>query len=441
MVIDRLPMEQLRTGAFASLISTGLPKGKSGITRPPRLEKIVEQMLLCACIQDRGLYERISKEFSGYFQLSPNGNVIFRLLSNYYNLDPSAHSVDSSILSDRLLRGVPSDQIPQALEAINSLDVKTPVSVPNLVQELKSYKKNQLKQRLIGAIDNDAADTVLVNLFDEFNRTDDADEDEVSEERLYHNVKASELVKRHFNDENLIKLWPKSLNDLCDGGARRGHHILVVARTEIGKTLFVQNMVAGFLHQGLKTLYVGNEDPAFDICMRMMCRLIKKPKQWVIDNVQEADELAAKAGYDNFVLADLAPGNFKSIGRLAQKEKPVCIVLDQLRNIDVDSESRTVALEKAATEARNLGKRQQALVVSVTQAGESAEGKAVLALTDVDGSKTGIQGQIDLMIMLGATPQMLNTGFRTANLPKNKLSGKHQTFSFRIDPSIGAVYV
>ena len=105
----------------------------------------------------------------------------------------------------------------------------------------------------------------------------------------------------------------------------------------------------------------------------------------------------------------------------------------------MDSESRTQALEKAATEARNLARRRNIPVVSVTQAGDSASGRAILDRGDIDSSNVGIPGQADLMIGIGATGEMENQNMRTLSFPKNKLSGKHTPISVAIDPLLSKV--
>jgi len=187
-------------------------------------------------------------------------------------------------------------------------------------------------------------------------------------------------------------------------------------------------------------LYVGNEDPAPDILMRIINRLTGMNKYEVQAAPDRAQEILDKRNYDKLVMAPLAPGNFRQIRSLVKKYSPTVVVLDQLRNLDVDSENRTQALEKAATEARNLAKSGSVLVVSVTQAGDSASGKTVLSRGDVDGSNVGIPGQIDLMIGIGATTEMEANNDRMLSFPKNKLSGKHNPIAVRIDPLLSKVF-
>jgi KaiC/GvpD/RAD55 family RecA-like ATPase len=207
----------------------------------------------------------------------------------------------------------------------------------------------------------------------------------------------------------------------------------------MGKTLFVVNAVAGFLKQGLTCLYIGNEDPAADLLMRIISRLTGMNKQEVQDDPARAQALLDKRNYDKLVMAPLAPGNFRQIDKLVEKYKAAVVVLDQLRNIDVDSENRTQALEKAATGGRNLAKSKSVLVVSVTQAADSASGKTVLSRGDVDGSNVGIPGQIDLMIGIGATEEMERINHRVLSFPKNKISGRHEPIPIQIDPLLSKV--
>ena len=85
---------------------------------------------------------------------------------------------------------------------------------------------------------------------------------------------------------------------------------------------------------------------------------------------------------------------------------------------------------------RRLAKKYNALAVSVTQAGDSGENKAILNMGDIDGSNTGIQGTADLIIGLGATYDMIQRGMLTLSFSKNKLNGNKQPVSITINPGL-----
>ena len=215
--------------------------------------------------------------------------------------------------------------------------------------------------------------------------------------------------------------------------------MLVFARPEMGKTMLLINMIAGFLAQELIVLYVGNEDPISDIIMRVVSRLTGMTKYEVMEDADTADYIAREKGYDNLILAGLSPGTPREIQALIDEFSPDVLIIDQLRNLNVNEEHFVQKLEKAATAVRNLGKLNNILVISSTQAGDSASGKGPLEMGDVDSSNTGIPAQCDIMVGLGANPDDEQAGRRIISLPKNKRSGNHSFFPVGVDTGLSKV--
>lgn len=396
----------------------------------------LEKRLLAAALSSRKAYEEIYSRIDED-KFSIVGKAVSGLVREYYEKDTEVKQADADVLRGRVSSKFVNPKQAQAIEEyLGSLDAG--ISVPNLFHDIRLFKQQELGDRIALALANKEDPKNVLELMTNYQDLGH-DNDEGTEEQIYRGYKVENLATKAFSSENLIKLLPKELNDRCDGGARPGHHVLVYARPEIGKTLFVINLTAGFLMQDLPVLYIGNEDPASDILIRLVSRLSRMTKQQVLNNPGKAEEIAFQRGYNNLIVASLSPGNFFEIRKLVEKYKPRVVILDQLRNLEVNSESRVQALEKAATEARNLAKKYGILAVSVTQAGESAEGKAVLGRDDIDFSKTGIPAQVDLMVGIGADETMEKHGIRTISLPKNKLSGNHAHFTVTINPQIGTV--
>lgn len=395
-----------------------------------------EKRILAAAIKSRAAFDEIFSKIEPD-KYSPQGSYLASAIKEYYELDPNASAVDLAVIDGRLDANLRNDKHIAAIRHYIG-DIDLSVSIPNLSHDIRKFQQLKIGDELSLALVNREDDKKVRELMTKYEDLSHTEEEKQDEEILF-KKSVKDLVTKSFDPARQIRLYPRELNDRCDGGARPGHHLLIYARPEIGKTLFAQNMVAGFLRQGIKVLYVGNEDPASDILLRLICRLSGLPKAAVMENPDEAERRAYERGYGNLVIASLAPGNFFEIRKLVETHKPGAVVLDQLRNIEVNSESRVQALEKAATEARNLAKRYGLLVVSVTQAGESAEGKAILGRDDIDFSKTGIPAQVDLMIGIGADATMEAHGIRTISLPKNKLSGRHDHFVVTIDPPTGRV--
>jgi archaellum biogenesis ATPase FlaH len=395
-----------------------------------------ERKILSSFVKDRQSYEEV-KELLDRSDFDSITLHLIDLVGEYYATDPKASTCDVEILADRFARQSASPKLESAVKSI--LSSLPEVSGGNVLRELREIKAYRLGLKLANSFTKgQTGPEVQKQLHDYLELTEAAPSSRKDDEEP-EDFTVESLVRKSFNSDGLIKLLPKSLTEHLDGGVRPGHHILVFAPTEMGKTLVVINMVAGFTMQGLRTLYVGNEDPVADLQMRYISRLTNFNKREVLTNQSEAQRRLDKRNYKNVIFAPLAPGNFRTIRRLVERFKPQVVILDQLRNIDVDSENRTQALEKAATEARNLAKSLGLVVISVSQAADSASGKRVLSRGDVDSSNIGIPGQMDVMIGIGADEEMEKMGMRMLSFPKNKISGRHQPIEIVIDPQLSKV--
>ena len=397
----------------------------------------MERKILSAALHDREVFNKLNSHLEQN-DLGPEARIIWDQIAEFYGIDPQAPQCDRELLADRIRRSLTSDKLAGfVLDVLGSLGE---VSEPNVVAEVQNLRRANLGSRIASLLaTNKMGDEVdrLMNEYQSLATTGDGGAGE--ESVVFNGQEVKELCATSFDKSALIKIAPKSLNDHLDGGAKPGHHILVFAPTEMGKSLFAINMTCGFLSQSLPVLYIGNEDPAADILMRVINRLTGMTKQQVISEPGTAQKLLDQRNYKLLTVAALAPGTFPEVRELCSRYMPKVVILDQLRNMDVKSENRTQALERAATEARNLAKSLNVLVVSVTQAADSASGKRILNRGDVDSSNVGIPGQADVMIGIGADSQQEDQNIRVLSFPKNKLSGRHQPITVSIDPLLSKV--
>lgn len=395
-----------------------------------------DRKIVSAIVGERKIWESV-KEHLDPNEFSGTVNHIIKLVGEYYAADPKAAHVDVEILAERYKRQEQSEKLAHLV--IDVLQGLPDVSGINISKEILDRKRHNSGLKLASALSKGLSGQDLEPLLRHYVQLADGGEGEPDDEEIPQEFLVEDLVKKSFDRDSLIKLSPLSLTERLDGGVRPGHHILVFAPTEMGKTLVVINMVAGFTRQNLRTLYIGNEDPVADLQMRYITNIVGRPKSDILAYPSKAQTILDKRNYRNVIFAPLAPGTFSKIRQLVGKFKPDVVVLDQLRNLDVSSENRTQALEKAATEARNLAKSMGLLVVSVTQAADSASGKRVLNRGDVDSSNIGIPGQMDLMIGIGADEEMEKYGMRMLSFPKNKISGSHEPLEIQIDPQTSRV--
>ena len=395
-----------------------------------------ENHVLASCLQSREAFDTIQKHVDGD-DFTDQGRIVWAHICSYYDADPRAARVDPEIIGEAIARSLAVDKhkemFKRIVESLSDMDA----SPANVVSDLIATKRDRIGQQLVAAIL--AAEPVeeLTEKWNEILATKEFEDESEEEARRGYDV--SQLVGTDFDGAGLVRISPDSLNQRLDGGVKRGHHLILFARPEMGKTMLVIEMMAGFARQGLTTLYVGNEDPIADINMRVVNRLSGMTKAEVIANPKEADRRAREKNYDSIILKAMAPGSRREITQLVEKYAPDVLVLDQLRNLDMAQDNYVLALEQAAKFARLIAKRYSCVVVSVTQAGDSATNKAVLDMGDVDFSNTGIPSQADLMIGLGANQNHLNNMERVISLPKNKISGRHEFFAVQVDPQLSSV--
>jgi len=395
-----------------------------------------ERQVLASSMHDREAYDRIADHVERD-DFSEQGYVIWAGIQDFYDADGGAGAVEQGILAEAIARVIPADKHKEMfrnlVESINEMDVST----PNVVADLLATKRDRVGKQLAAALLEGESAGELHDKYGGLLLAEDLGEAEESEERVGFSVE--ELVKERFDPKNLIKIMPESLNKRLGGGVKPGHHIILFARPEMGKTMMTIEMMAGFARQGLLCLYIGNEDPIDDINMRIVNRLSNMTKEEVMKDPKKADERIREVGYENIIMAPLAPGTPREITKLIETHQPAVLVLDQLRNLNMSQDNYVLALENAAKQARQWAKRYSCVVVSVTQAGDSAARKAVLDMGDVDYSNTGIPAQADVMIGMGAADAHAKNSEVVLSLPKNKVSGNHEYFACGVNPPLSKI--
>jgi len=396
----------------------------------------VSETLLGGILESRKVFDEFERHgdpesFTGL------GRHLFGACREYYLTDANIQSCDRSIVTERIARSLPNPKHETAFRQFME-GVPQGVSGANVTRDIIELKRERLGGQLSLALANKQPQESIDRYIDDYRNLSvgygDSPTDQESE--LVDALDITDLTEEKPN-EQYIKLWPRSLNDRLDGGALRGHHVLIFARPETGKTLFAINLVAGFLQQGLDILYVGNEEPVADIRDRIRGRLLKVSKSQIrSDRSGSASRLkSAQSGSIGITEGT----TFSGVRKCIEQRRADVVVIDQIRNMRLKSDSRTSELEAAGIEARAIAKEFNVLVVSITQAGDSATNKVYLEMSDVDSSKTGIPASADLMVGIGADEAMKVNGLLGISLPKNKLSGLHDKFSVGVNYATGII--
>ena len=399
----------------------------------------LESKLLAACLKSRSAWERASK-VAEPSTFTPYNAVIHELIGEYYTNDSDAKSVDSDWLIAKIEAKFSRNDKHKDMYTLHAKEViGCDVSAVNLLDLLVDVKREALGNELALCFINKQNTDKIPELMAQYQElcAEVLTENDAEIEEEYHNVSLAEVIQKTLNPDSLIKVAPAALNEALDGGVLPGHHLIIYARPETGKTASVLTMIWGFISQGLPGIYFGNEDPMLQIMQRAMSCITGYTKQELGEKSTEAQAKLARSGWDLIRFIPLTPGTPRDIEKYVKRYKPKWIVVDQIRNLTVPGAgNRVQELEEAAKAVRRMGQRYGAVTCSVTQAGDSADNKLVLGMGDIDSSNTGIPGQADVMIGIGVNTQYEETGMRMVSLPKNKISGKHVHFPIRINPII-----
>ncbi len=383
---------------------------------------------LLAALLTRANYDILKSKIDPERDLSPLGAVIFQHISDYYRRDADAATVDRDLLVSLVNNGVAS---PKHREQFSSIIMGLPAPSGNAVhvwlQQRRAAAINQLQLALTQPTETDAIKSAITEYL-----TYDTAEDETTSYDVITEVRLGDILEKT-SPQHKVPILPKSLNDRLGGGAFRGHHVLVFARPEVGKTTFALNLLRAPAGAGRRCLYIGNEDPLKEsIIPRSISAFSGEPF-----SAAESGRLLREAnnrGLSNVTFVAAFPGSVAEVGELVADYKPEFVVIDQVGNFNAKDDSYTLQLGKAMRGIRTITKKSGCVTVSLHQAGDSASNKLDLDLGDVSWSNTDMAAQADLMIGIGCNKYYESQNLRRLTVVKNKITGWHGYVDVEIDP-------
>jgi KaiC/GvpD/RAD55 family RecA-like ATPase len=388
----------------------------------------MDESNLCAAIcGKRSNYEKLSGVGLESKDFGEAARCVVSSAGEQYRRDSELSAVDRSVLRSQVERrfgqGSMADSVMDFVDSFPD-----DVSGINAIEEYRLLRLARTATTLATLLATGQHGDETASMVQRYTRLAAGEEGEDAKPRL---------TAEDFEDDEgqRIALSPTRLNNYIGGGVLRGHNITVYGRPDSGKSLFSINQAAFACRQGYRVLYVANEEPAQDITRRLLSRLagVNIDTLRSRENLLRALDKAGKA-YENWHLFHRAGCTARDIATQAAKVKPDFIIVDQLKNIAAAQDNRALQLDTLARQVRELGIEYDCVTMSVTQAGESAQNKPVLAMTDVEWSNTGIPGAADLMIGIGVNDEMLADNTRMLSIPKNKVNGRHGAFTTWINP-------
>ena len=231
-------------------------------------------------------------------------------------------------------------------------------------------------------------------------------------------------------------------------GLDAGMLFVIGARSNVGKSSFHASLCAapnGWASQGASILVLCNEEKPERVASRYLTAATGMTMHQIADDKTQAHRFYDPLK-DRLKFVDATGRTMSWAESVIKKHKPDIVVLDIGSKFVEDSVAGSAsnsaeALKANAIYARNIGKMYGCLVVYCTQLSAEAEGKIVLSQAMIEGSKTGLAGESDLMILVAKNPplndQSEDDQLRYLNIVKNKISGVHRIINCEFDYHTG----
>lgn len=387
---------------------------------------MLDTQIVSACMADRRAYDRI-KDHTKDNEFSPPMAFWMGQIRDYYSRDPVCSSVDKALLSERAAQDITNPKHKQPLmDALASIEPTSAENVVDLVLQLKRYNLSMEFAAAVSSADRKKADKLLAELNEIWSASDIVSRSEIEYAKDWGEI--DQLV----GSGARIPIGPRSLDNRIGGGVLPGHHVCIFGRTEIGKSCLAISVTASLLKQGLPVLYCGNEDEINILKARMRLALLEKSQDWVDSHPNKAKRLLSELVGEKLTMVKMVPGSMSELEDLTAKHSPKVLILDQIRNLSGPEDGMTQKMEANAIRFRSLLSRNRLIGLSVTQAGNRSQGHnedgpLYLNAGDVDSSRVGLPGTVDVMIGVGANRELLTRGLRMLSLAKNKAASGSQS--------------
>lgn len=403
----------------------------------------MESAIISACLASREAFN-LTESLETSSDLSPDGIEIYRHITNYYKSDDNTQAVDVDVLLKQI-----EIKKPHSYEKLSTVLRNLPeASTHNLTSLLVDQRLRRIGTDMTAALSvGDTAKTkALATEYAQVHELGLSSEGTHNTEyEVYQGVGLHTLTQA-IREGADVKLLPGLLDHIVFN-MMPGDHVVVFGPVNAGKSAVCVQAACDYAYDGHTVLYVGNEDPANRMLIRVVCNLCGVPLSAAEEDEEGYTSMAKEEGYNNIIFVSLAPGSVEDIDKLCKKYKPTVCIVDQARNLAPAKRKGAFDDNQAEVfyQLRMLYKRHQLIGISLTQAadkddrGKPLSGKIKLEQRDVFGSKVEVAAQADVMIGVGATEQMKANGQLFLNVCKNKASGVHDGVYVFLDPQTSSL--
>lgn len=389
--------------------------------------------LLLAAVRSRAVFELLRthdarREIKGDASLG----ALWRAIDSFYSNDQEAQAASGEAVYALASEHCIDDKQRDKVRAV--LDAESDLNETNALEALRAEARSRLRLEM--------ADALLSHDDEDYQRLLGEYQAVGTLKEAIHEVVTITADGLTADVGEKFAVAPPALNRALGGGMRRGQTLLLFGRPGSGKTLVAMNVVYGFLAQGLRVLYIGNEEAIRMLQLRLLSRmsgvalrdLEHTNTAKAAEYIRKAVAIAEGRKSDNCKFVH-GVTHYSDVEKLIDDTGADVVVIDQVRHMRSANGDAglTSELEYAARELRDVANRKQVIGIGISQAGAEAEGRAVLRLTDLDSSKTGVQGALEVIVGIGVNEQLIAQNSRVLSICRNKVSGIITHFQASVD--------
>ena len=390
---------------------------------------MIEKSIINIFCKDRDLYSKYYKHINLDYVKTNYTNLykMFLVLSKYYDKNKETNSLTKEELelsynSNYLIAEDKRQEISSLVEDIYNSNAPD----ETVIDLLKAHKKRSIAGDLakvaLDVEDGSANPDDLMKLYTEYESEDDIDEEDSTEV----DMNLETLYETQVKEQGLR--WRLDFLNKSLGSLRKGDFGFIFARPETGKTTFLASEVSNMVQQTTgEVLWFNNEEQGSKVAIRCFQATLGLKHSELFNNIPDNQEKYNALTGNRIKILDFEDSSRASkIEDVLRNSNPSLIIFDQIDKIKGFKADRNDLELKAIYQwAREIAKK-YAPVIAVSQAGGTGEGKLWLTMEDVDGSKTGKQGEADFILGIGKE-QDNTSRVRFLNISKNKLVGDLDT--------------
>ena len=209
------------------------------------------------------------------------------------------------------------------------------------------------------------------------------------------------------------------------GPVSGGDFIVIAKRPEVGGTSFLCSEMTFMLEQlpsGAKAIIFNNEEEQFKLRGRVVSTALNKDYLGILDNpIASKDEYEEWLGEKQFQLIYNNQMTIQSIRRTIEKYKPAIVGVNVLLKVGgIQRKEDHDKLEQLGVQLRAMSADFNCPIFAVTQADPQADGVKYIPQTWIYKSKTALQGESDILIMIGTDDEGTEED-RYIHVAKNKI--------------------